>query len=684
MFCVPHVIRSLNQLIRGLGDSLFSGPAFFLPVHSRTIANSALVTLVLGLVVALPVCGQRWERLGPTGGMVISLAAASDRTVYLGTPDGHIFASRDRGEHWELRGRAGGRLDGVVQRIVPDTRDANRLLAALWFRDTPSGGVFESTDGARNWKVVGLGDEVVRALEQSPSDSKVWVAGTRTGVFRSTDDAQSWQRITPADEPELQNVDSLAVDPRDAKIVYVGTYHLAWKTTDGGRTWKSISAGMIDDSDIMSLRIDAQDSRRVFSSACSGIYRSEDGGTSWTKLQGIPYSSRRTQQIVQDPADPKTLYAATTEGLWMTTDYGETWKRVTPREADANAVVVLRSEKGNRVLAGMSAQGILRSDDGGNSFLASNDGFSHPLIAAITGDAREPRNLLALVNGYGLKLLQSGDGGRTWAELGGTPPAKPVARIFSTSLGWWATFSDGGLGRFDAHARVWRSIPFRPTVPRPNAQRPSQRRPMTRVLSPHVWWLIQTGAQASGKTVVATENGLWELDNARMEFRRLPAKNLPDTVSYVSSTATGSLLAIAGGALWSEGDGSGWKRVATPPSANGLMWVKESPLSRDQLLLGTQYGVFLSGAGGDWRMLSNGLPAIASGEPAFSGTRCLVAMRNGGLYESVDGLGTWRRVDTDEERGRASRLFAAGRQTFLVASEQEGILLGPVLEETNR
>src|SRR5262245_44727662 len=249
--------------------------------------------------MAQPTCAQKWERLGPPGGIVISLAAASDGTVYLGTPDGHVFASSDRGEHWELRGRAGDRLDGVVQGIVPDARNSERMLAAMWFRDSAGGGIFESTDGARNWKLTGLRDEPVRALEQSLSDPEVWVAGTRTGVFRSDDDAGSWRRITRADDTELQNVDSLAVDPRDAQTIYVGTYHLPWKTTDGGKTWNSISTGMIDDSDVMSLRIDTREPRRVFSSACSGIYRSEDGGASWTKLQGIPYSSRRTQQIVQ-------------------------------------------------------------------------------------------------------------------------------------------------------------------------------------------------------------------------------------------------------------------------------------------------------------------------------------------------------------------------------------------------
>jgi photosystem II stability/assembly factor-like uncharacterized protein len=679
VLCVLHVIRSLNQFIRGLGEQFFSGPALFLAACPRSIARLVSAIFAFSLL-AVPVHSQRWERLGPPGGMVISLAAAADLTVYLGTPDGHIFASRDHGEHWELRGRAGGRLDGVVQRIVPDARNANRLLAAIWFRDTPGGGVFESTDGARSWKLAGLADEAVRALEQSPSDLHLWLAGTRHGVFRSTDDTQTWQRITPENDQELQNVDSLAIDPRDAQTIYLGTYHLPWKTTDGGKTWNSISAGMIDDSDIMSLRIDVQDPRRIFSSACSGIYRSEDGGTSWTKLQGIPYSSRRTQQIVQDPADSRTLYAATTEGLWMTADYGESWKRITPRETEANAVVVLAGATGKRVLAGMSAQGILRSDDRGNSFLTSNRGFSHRVITAAAMDAGDLGRILVRAEGYGGRLLESYDGGRTWSELGEPLAAKSVERIFSSPAGWWAAFFDGGLARFDTSAHVWRQVVFREMVPPPNTRRSSQRRPITRTVAPRVRYLAQTG----GMTFVATEHGLWQLDGTRAEFRRLATKNLPGSVSYLSSTATGPLLAIAGGELWSYDAEGDWKRVAIPANANGLLWVNESGCVRNQLLLGTQRGVFVRGPEGDWRMLSNGLPAIASVAPAYSGTRCLMAMSNGGLYESSDGLNTWWRVDTDEERGRVNSVLAMGKEAFLIASEQEGILFGPSGEKGDR
>jgi len=671
---VLHDIRFLEKNHSGSGGGYSAGPVFFL-------GAAAFLAFVL-LAAPCAVTGQGWNRLGPPGGMVLSLASAVDGTVYLGTADGHIFGSADRGDHWELRGRVGGRLDGVVQRMVADSAHRQRILAAVWFRDTTEGGVFESGDGGRSWRLVGLGNEAVRTLEQSASDPAVWVAGTRRGVFRSRDDAKSWQRITAADDPELQNVDSLAIDPRDAETIYVGTYHLPWKTSDGGKTWKPIAAGMIDDSDIMSLRIDAQNPQRVFSSACSGIYRSEDGGATWTKLQGIPYSSRRTQQIAQDPVDPRKLYAATTEGLWATSDYGETWNRVTPRATDANAVVVLQGEQGSRLLAGFDAQGVLRSDDGGNTVVPSNQGFSHRVVFAMAADPADTRHLLARVQGFGsAALVESQDGGKTWADFPSGFQGKTVERIFAAPSDWWVAFAEGGAARFDAEKRQWAEIPFREvTLVRARASRGGSgertvRR--VRVLKAQVSSIIE-----AGNDVFASSNeGLWKKESDRAGFQRVVAKSLPPAIAFLSATASSgsgsqSLVAIAQGALWSsDAHGMVWNQVSLPSEAGTPLWLVDHPWNASALrLLGTRNGVFSFQQGRGWKQLSNGLPAIASTSPAFSQTLCLLSMSNGGTYASSGSLEVWQRIDQDGVQAPAHAIFWARGEKFVVASASEGVL----------
>ncbi len=241
-----------------------------------------------------------------------------------------------------MRGRVGNRTDAVISRMVSAPPKGERIYASVWFQEAGAGGgVFGSDDGGRTWRLLGLPAEAVRALEIAPTDENLLIAGTRSGVFRSSDAGKNWERISPAGDEELRNVDSVAIDPADGRVIYAGTYHLPWKTTDGGKNWKPVTAGLIDDSDIMSMRVDATNPARLYLSACSGIYRSEDRGGMWTKLQGIPYAARRTHSIVQDGKDPQTLYAGTTEGLWVTRDGGESWKRTTPKEWVINTVAVV-------------------------------------------------------------------------------------------------------------------------------------------------------------------------------------------------------------------------------------------------------------------------------------------------------------------------------------------------------
>src|SRR5258708_10854299 len=86
------------------------------------------------LLVTFPASAQTWRQVGPPGGDVQSLAAVtgSTRNLFLGTSDGHVFGSRDAGEHWELVGRIGSNHDDVIMSIVVDGRSASTLYATSW------------------------------------------------------------------------------------------------------------------------------------------------------------------------------------------------------------------------------------------------------------------------------------------------------------------------------------------------------------------------------------------------------------------------------------------------------------------------------------------------------------------------------------------------------------------------
>jgi photosystem II stability/assembly factor-like uncharacterized protein len=396
-----------------------------------SLMKRILITAAAAFLAAAPARAQAWRPMGPPGGDVRSLAADphDPRVLYLGTTDGHIFGSRDGGEHWQILGRAGSRLDGVVTSIVVDPRNAQVLYAGTWTLDGEAGGgVFRSADGGKSWRPTGLEGKAVRALAQAPSDPDLLVAGALDGVYRTRDDGQSWESISPAGHDELRNFDSVAVDPQRPDTIYAGTFHLPWKTTDGGAHWVSIHAGMIDDSDVFSIEVDRSNPRRLFASACSGIYRSDSAGALWKKIQGIPFSARRTHVLQQDPRHPATVYAGTTEGLWKTTDAGAVWRRVTPPDWVINAIVIDPEHEGHLVL-GTERLGVLVSDDGGGKFRAVNEGFYHRQIVSLALDRDHPGRVLAVLANSpepALPPMMVDVPGRRWAQ--GCAP-----RVFAAS-----------------------------------------------------------------------------------------------------------------------------------------------------------------------------------------------------------------------------------------------------------
>ena len=230
------------------------------------------------------------------------------------------------------------------------------------------------------------------------------------------DRGRSWKKISRLRGGEIREVESIAID-HDPKTIYAGTWHLPWKTTDGGANWHNIKQGLIDDSDVFSIIIDPSRPTVMYTSACSGIYRSENAGELYRKVQGIPSTARRTRVLMQDPSDRKVVYAGTTEGLYKTVDDGVNWTRITGPDVIINDIYVNPKDP-QHVLLATDRSGVLRSNDSGATFNASNSGFSQRQVAAILADAKHEGTIYAGVlndKGYG-GVFATEDGGTTWQQ----------------------------------------------------------------------------------------------------------------------------------------------------------------------------------------------------------------------------------------------------------------------------
>ena len=363
-----------------------------------------------------------WFAEGPDGGSARAFGVdPSDHLhLYLGTATGWIYQSQDGGKTWGRLARLDHRDDLIVKKILVDSTDPKHLVVGAYaLGERPDGGVFVSHDGGAVWtSEQEMSGQSIRSLTVAPSDPKIYTAGTLEGVFRSTDGGTHWERISPKDNVEIHEVESLAVDPADPNIIYAGTWHLPWKTEDGGKTWAIIKQGIIEDSDVFSIVVDPKQRSQVYLSACSGIYKSDDAGAKFDKVQGIPSTARRTRVLMQDPNHLDTVFAGTTEGLYRTFDAGKYWIQTTRPDVIVNDVYVDPSNS-KHVLLATDRRGVLASDDGGDSFLPSNSGFSARQITAFSADAQHAATVyVGVVNDKDSGgVFVSHTGGLSWSQL---------------------------------------------------------------------------------------------------------------------------------------------------------------------------------------------------------------------------------------------------------------------------
>ncbi len=576
--------------------------------------------------------------MGPAGGDVRSMAAdpRDPDSLYLGTVDGHIFASKDGGAHWRLIGRAGDRADTVVMALMVDRRDSRRVYAATRVLGANGGGVYRSDDGGATWRQDGLAGQAVRAIVQSEADPKLMLAGTLDGVYRSRDDGAQWERISPAQHADLRNFDSLLVDPRNTDVIYAGTFHLPWKTLDGGAHWQQMSAGMIDDSDVMSITLDPANPNHIYASACSGIYHSDNSGTKWTKYGGIPFPSRRTQIIRQDPANPLIVYAGTTDGLWKTTNGGTTWARVTAPGWTISAVI-LDTRRAGRIILGVEGLGVYVSRDSGATFSASNDGFTHRQVREVAADAQRPERMVLMLTNAVDPIYATSDGGHTWNSISHGANAQVWRHVFAAPDGWWAAPQAGGLLHYDAVKANW--VQTGTVVAKAAAARTTKTG-------------AKSSAQASSKNSSQTSSQTSSQSSAKAGTAARPASAgashpLRSQVYDIAFSRDVWLAATSEGLLASRDHGVTWSVYAPFMSiaANSRATVREVRASADgrSIWLLTDVSLAISrDAGASWATADPTLHPKEVERLVIADDSTLFALRSTGAVISHDSGLTWR------------------------------------------
>jgi photosystem II stability/assembly factor-like uncharacterized protein len=630
----------------------------------KTSALSLLLATASIFLAPTGASAQTWVPMGPPGGDVRSLAAdpRDPRRIYLGTADGVLYRSDDAGLRWRRLHPGFPRRGQSLDDLVVDRRGA--VIVGFWEVSGSGGGVARSTDGGKTFSLLpGIEGQAVRALALAGPGDRTLLVGTLGGVFRSRDGGESWERISPADHPELRNVGSVAVDADNPDVIYAGTWHLPWKTEDGGLHWKPVHQGMIDDSDVMTLTLDRRSPQSVFATACSGIYRSADGAGRWARIRGIPASSRRTRAFAQSPDDLNTFFAGTTAGLWISTDGSATWRLATRADLVVNAVALL---PGGVALLGTDGAGVLRSVDGGRTWLASNNGFSERFVSALAFDESSGRTLAAV---WGDRkhggVFATARTRASWMKVGGGLEGREVLTLAVTSGLYLAGTDDGVFvwpsseGRWQRMAAVVAGVDLHPRV---NGIVAFSERS----------WLIATN-QGLLRTVDAGQTWMRPSLGPRVNVSAL-AVSPADLARVVAATPLGFFR--------SEDQGDRWMLVSRGLGDGQAHALRFLPTDPAVVFATTSRGLWRSpDLGESWRQVAGGVPFTdITGLAIHPDGRTLFAsdFTWGGIFRSHDAGQSWQRLPANglvTDRVWTMALDPAAPERLLAATPSGGLHL---------
>jgi photosystem II stability/assembly factor-like uncharacterized protein len=376
----------------------------------------------------------------------------------------------------------------------------------------------------------------------------------------------------------------------------------------------------------MTLTIDRRGPKRVYATACSGIYRSRDAAAHWAKIGGIPKSSRRTRAFAQDPRRPEVFYAGTTEGLFVSEDDTRTWRRVTEDDVVVNAIEVLGD---GTLLIGCDAIGVLRSTDGGRTWVLATKGLLERDVLCAGYDTRSNRLLAGVGGGRrrgGVWVAEWPAG--AWQQLGAGLESRDVLTLARRGEGFVAGTDDG----------IWSLAPADEAwTPLAVVGAGLDRHPRVSdvvVLSDDVM-------------LAATPRGLLRTGDAGIGWTRQVLGESQAILALAASAKT-VYAATPLGFFVSRDRGETWERLSAAPGHGRVRRLAVSPTDDRLVLAATTRGLARTRDGGyTWRWTRKGLPRTdvaavvlhADGRTAHAAEQV-----NGGIYESRDAGETWERL----------------------------------------
>ncbi len=285
----------------------------------------------------------------------IAVAPSNPNVVYVGSGEANIrgnvaagngiYRSTDAGKTWTHVWKQEGQIGTmVVHPANPDIAFAAVLGHA--FGPNPERGVYRTKDGGKTWEQVLKKDADAGASDvaMDPSNPMILFAGfwqTRrrpwelvsggpgSGLHVSRDGGDTWKQLTGSGLPEgAWGKVGVAIAPSDGRRVYAlieAEKGGLFRSDDGGESWSLANPSRQIRQRAWyytTLTVNPQNPEEIWFPQVP-LLRSIDGGKTLKEVKGTGHGDHHDIWI--DPRNPKRVASANDGGVDISTNSGETW-----------------------------------------------------------------------------------------------------------------------------------------------------------------------------------------------------------------------------------------------------------------------------------------------------------------------------------------------------------------------
>ncbi len=337
----------------------------------------------------------------------------------------------------QFYGGAGARAAGG--RIIGGTQDNGALelnVGLNWVRTAGGDGGYAAVDPQDDSTI--YGEYVYASVHRKVG------AGSRqyicSGITEALQNDGSTIYCGANATEETNFISPFIIDPNNRNRMLVGANSL-WASNnvkDAVPSWTAIkppTGTKADGRFISAIGVHARDSNVIWTGHNGGgLYKTTNGLSAvptWTQITGSGLPAATVNRVTVDPDNPNRVWVAysgfSSARIWTTTDGGTTWTNIHNNLPNVTMHDIKRHPSQANWLYAAAANGVYTSENGGQTWSASNDGPNGVRVRELFW--YDPSTLIAATYGRGMfRATVAGGGPLNYSDL------------------WWAGNSENGWG----------------------------------------------------------------------------------------------------------------------------------------------------------------------------------------------------------------------------------------------